>query len=72
MPELKPQLLMDPEFEPGSVSSKSVFFLLCSVFQKAVCGVPVVAQWLTNPTRNQEAAGSAPALAQWVNDPVLP
>ena len=34
-------------------------------------GVPVVAQWLTNPTRNHEVAGSIPALAQWVNDLVL-
>ena len=34
-------------------------------------GVPVVAQWLTNPTGNQ-VAGSIPALAQWVKDPVLP
>ena len=35
-------------------------------------GVPVVAQWLTNPTRNHEVVGSVPALAQWVNDPALP
>ena len=35
-------------------------------------GVPVVAQWLTNPTRNHEVEGSVPALAQWVNDPALP
>ena len=35
-------------------------------------GVPVVAQWLTNPTRNHEVEGSIPALAQWVNDTVLP
>ena len=27
-----------------------------------------MAQWLTNPTRNHEVAGSLPALAQWVND----
>ena len=35
-------------------------------------GVPIVAQWLTNPTRNHEVAGSVPALAQWVNDPAFP
>ena len=33
-----------------------------------VRGVPVVAQWLTNLTRNHEVVGSVPALAQWVND----
>ena len=35
-------------------------------------GVPVVAQWLMNPSRNHEVSGSIPALAQWVNNPALP
>ena len=34
-------------------------------------GVPVVAQWLTNPTRNHEVSGSIPALAPCVKDSAL-
>ena len=34
-------------------------------------GVPIMVEWLTNPTRNHEVEGSIPALAHWVKDPVL-
>ena len=51
--------------------SHDLYGIACS-FKLSKSGVPIVAQWLTNPTRNHEVAGSVPALAQWVNDPALP
>ena len=35
-------------------------------------GVPVVAQGLTNPTRNHEVAGLIRGLSQWVKNLALP
>ena len=41
------------------------------MYKEVEIGVPVVAQWLMNPTRNHEVVGSIPGFAQWVEDPAL-
>ena len=43
-----------------------------AITKTIVFGVPIVAQWLTNWTRNHEVVGSIPGLAQWVKDLALP
>ena len=46
-------------------------FLQDTGLETVSLGVPVMAQWLMNPTRNHEVVGSIPDLAQRVKNPVL-
>ena len=54
--------------------SQEILGALCKFYthiRSTSPGVPVMAQWLTNPTRNHEVSGSIPGLAQCVDDPAL-
>ena len=57
-----------PHYPPPDL----VLPVLVLAFKYNILGVPVVVQWLTNPSRNHEVVDSIPGLAQWVKDPVLP
>ena len=53
-----------------TVPSKCYMYLLNN--RNNFEGVPVMAKWLTNPTRNREVPSSIPGLAQWAKDLALP
>ena len=72
---------MDPEKgraflgEAGVCMLRHVHRVITTSFncgQDPESGVPVMAQWSMNPTRNNEVTDSIPGLAQWVKHLVFP
>ena len=51
---------------------KVFYFVLHFIIKRAILGVPVVAQWVMNPTRIHKDAGLTPSLIQWVKDLAVP
>ena len=49
-----------------------MFNLIGTTKEFSYWGVSIMPQWLTDPVRNHEVAGSIPGLAQWVTDLALP
>ena len=53
------------------IGSSAKVEILKHIFKNHL-GVPFVAQWLTNMTRNHEVVDSIPGLTPWVKDLALP
>ena len=71
---LEPLLHISPQVSPPQKAFPHLStFSVCiyTSIKKQRKGVPVVAQWLTNPMRNHEVLGSIPGLAWWVKDAAL-
>ena len=49
-----------------------ILISVLNVIIREVPGVPVLAQWLANPTSIHEDEVLIPVLYQWIKDPVLP
>jgi len=54
-----------------AVGLDGILYPVKKSLKNKIKGVPVVAQWLTNLTRNHEVVSSIPGLIQWVKDPAL-
>ena len=52
--------------------SRTMTYIESPQNKKDALGVSVVVQWVTNPTRIHEDAGSIPVLTQWVKAPGFP
>ena len=65
-------LAWEPPYAMGAALEKAKRQKNKKTNKNLILGVPIVAQWLTNLTRNHEVVGSTPGLTQWVKDPELP
>ena len=56
----------------SAILKNEIEWSLISLWKIFKTGVPIMAQWLTNPTCIHESKGSIPGLSQWIKYPVLP